>query len=112
MVYVSNDESINNQYNHRARLHYAIQYITVRSLERQKIQIKREIFSWKTTFDNIDVNFEYSVCSGYRREQEYLPGVEARTGSINMGEQNSFPTLQLPSSHRLHARRTLWLPLE
>lgn len=63
-------------------------------------------------FDNIDANFQYSVCSGYRREQEYLPGVKARTGAINMGEQNSFPTLQLPSSHRLHARRALRLPLE
>lgn len=49
-------------------------------------------------------NFQYFICSGYRREQEYLSGIEEGIGATDMGQQNSFSTLQLSSSHSLHAR--------
>lgn len=60
----------------------------------------------------LKTNSQYLVCLGYRREQKYLSGIEEGTGATDMGEQNSFPTLQLSSSHCLHARWIVRMSLE
>jgi len=81
--------------------------VTMRPCQRLPRCTRRDVF------ENTGSNFTGTVyCLGDRWQQQHLSGIEARTGATDMGEQDSFPTLQLPSPHCLHARRAVRLPLE
>ena len=69
------------------------------------------IISYKCVYVEIFNREMYGV-TGDRREQEHVPGVEARAGATYVGEQGPLLALQLPSAHRLHAGGTVRLPVE